>query len=189
MATAQKSPRSFNRRDSFSHSEQCDKFHSLTVSGGRKFCGLSVSWTDLFDRPPIKQLTDLFKHKSCRCWCHGAVNLFDPSADYALPEEYITSADRAFMLDETARDSVEFEKFGVVMDSEPGLGEPDSYGAETVSSLEWLDTGPGAELMELEPLTQPTASRTGFTDWSREELQRGKCLVCGDKLADCECVE
>ncbi len=183
MATAQQSPRfsSFNYRDAFSHSEQCDSVLSLTPAGGRKFCSERVTWVDRFDwTAPVKQLTDLFKHKNCRCWCHGALdNLIDPNADYALPEEYITSADRAFMLDEAAGVGVELTEFGAVPRTE---AEDQGYGVTLdPDSAEWI----------FEPEAEPVliASRTGFSNWAPDEFRRGKCSNCGDRFADCECVE
>lgn len=188
MATAQQSPRftSFNYRDAFSHSETCDAILSLGPGSAKRFCGLAYTiGIDSVDLPAIPQsfTVDLFKHKGCRCWCHTAGEyLYDPTADSALPEEYLTSADRAFILDEPAGVKIEFQEFSVpgaqLPETEPDLGE---FG------FDYAEDDAGGPVRGM--LAGPVASRTGFVGWSREELQRGKCGNCGDRLADCECVE
>lgn len=181
---------SLYRRDAFSHSEQCNTFYSFTASGGRGFCGLPNIWIDLFDLPPVRQLVNVFKHDKCRCWCHNAEHLFtspEPEYDFTPPPEYLSSADRAFVLDEPAHVRVGFSEFSVVP-IESALGETDTDDADFSVTLEW-DANSGAGLVPAGQLAQPVASRTGFANWSREELQIGKCGTCGDKLADCECVE
>lgn len=169
MATAQQSPRftSFNYRDAFSHSEACDTILSLGPGSARRFCGLAHTiGTDSADLPAIPQAftVDLFKHKGCRCWCHTAGEyLYDPTADSALPEEYLTSADRAFMLDEPAGVKINFQEFSVPgaqlpeVELEPDLGEFGfDYAEDDAGGLAWTGS--------------PLASRTGFVDWSREKV-------------------
>lgn len=188
MAIAQQSPhRSFNRRDAFSHSEQCDAVFSLSPGASKRSCGLAPTVVN-FDLLAIPQAftVDLFKHRNCHCWCHTALNLFDPNAEYTLPEEYITSADRAFM--------TESEEFSAVTVTQDGQCDPFGETDRCYDAEYDADSARGVNGIDAEPVLVRTpapiiASKTGFSNWSRDELRRGKCFNCNDKLADCECVE
>lgn len=203
MATAQQSPHTFTpyRRDAFSHSEQCDSYAALDAGNARGFCdlqnntALDIIQVDTFTPgwychfKPIRQLVGLFKHKNCRCWCHQAVQLYtssEPEYDLTPPPEYLSSADRAFTLDEPVYVRVGFSEIDAV--AEPlELGDSEVDGVEAGEFLRVVDASTPEGIDGVR--TSIPSNKAGFANWSAVELKTGKCELCGDKLADCECVE
>lgn len=111
------------------------------------------------------------------------------------PPEYLSSADRAFALDEPAHVRVGFSRLidgGEEFAAYTEHSYLDTFVAADgiTGGLVVLDSGlneiaarPGSDIHE-----GPT-NKAGFSKWSRKELTSGKCDTCGDKLADCGCVE
>lgn len=165
----------FNYRDAFSHSEQCDKFSSVI--------SLQIGGVE---------------HSGCQCWCHNAQHLFatpEPEYDFSPPPEYLSSADRAFILDEPAHVRVGFSQITNV----PSAADIEALEAGPIirtsnrevglaRETNQVQTSPFGQLPGIDIYEGP-ANKAGFSKWSRKELTLGKCETCGDKLADCECVE
>lgn len=146
---------SYSSHNAFSHSEQCDQFFSV----------ITEPW-----------IPGGIQHIKCRCWCHSTQNLFDspePEYDFTPPPEYLSSADRAFALDEPAHVRVGF-----------------SLDSPTVTSTDCRTiVDKGAVVLDSRLNEIEARLVIQFPGRSPLELASGKCDNCGDKLADCECVE
>lgn len=171
-----------NNHDAFSHSEQCDQF----------FSGPAVT------HPGTGCLVSGFeqKHEKCRCWCHNAEYLFsspEPEYDFSPPPEYLSSADRAFFTDEPAHVRVGFSYTGDLAFSNSAFSNS-AFGDSVATDRGAVVLDSRLNEIEARPtgsvdIHEGPANKAGFSKWSRGELASGKCDICSDKLADCECVE
>ncbi len=150
-----------NARNAFSHSAQCDEFFSI-----------------------VSPLLGGVPHMQCACWCHGALTLFagadGPEYDLTPPPEYATSADLAFVAAQTSGAEIyETQSAGSV------VAERQLYDLVTLLEPDHLYN----DLANSYESTTAQALAAKHTNRSPRELASNKCDTCGDKLADCECVE
>ncbi len=118
-------------------------------------------------------------HQSCRCWCHGATNLHasaEPEYDFTPPPEYANSADLAFA--NVVTTGKEFAAYSEKSYLDTLVEPPPFELFETFAPEYESDSGYTSQL-----------NADQFPNRSRRELSLNKCDTCGDKLADCECVE